>query len=126
MYIDNPSIQNSVRIALMQQIADHEVLLIDDALSAVEFFIRESPQLVIADTSVAFGAEALNQILSINPRQQSIVLSDFIDCSDPKGCVDCLLNNKKKAMSKRGVLHELLYLIDNFEETPCEVAAIED
>ncbi len=126
LYIDNPSIQNSIRIALMQQIAGHKVCLIDDALSAVEYFLSESPQLVIADTSVVCGAEGLKQILAIDPSQKSIVLSDSIDCSDSKVCVDCLSKHEKKGMLKKAALHDLLYLIDNFSETPCKFATMED
>ncbi len=126
LYIDNQSIQNSIRIGLMEQMAGHEVYLIDDADKAVEYFVSESPEIVIADTSVTFSSESLKQILSINPSQKSIVLSGSIECSDSKGCAVCLSKYERKGMLKGRALHDLMYLIENFSEIPCEFAHIED
>lgn len=122
LFVDKPSIQNSIRLGLMEQMAHHEVHLIDDYEEAIAFYINESPDVVILEFTVYFGMDVLFKILKINPQQKVITLSDSLDCSEFIGCDHCLKNYNKKRVLKHQGIHDLLYLIDNFEEMPCEFA----
>lgn len=122
LFIDSKSIQNSIRIGLMEQMAHHEVYLTDNYEEAMEYYKRESPDVVILEFTVYFGMDALFKILKLNPQQQIITLSDSIDCSELIGCDHCLRNYNKKRVLKHQGIHDLLYLIDNFAEMPCEHA----
>ncbi len=122
LFIDEKSIQNSIRIGLMEQVAHHEVSLIDEPEEAMAFYKRESPEMVLIDFSASFGLDALYKILEINPLQHIITLSDSEDHSELLGCDFCIEHyNKKRVVKHRGI-HDLLYLIDNFSQMPCEYA----
>lgn len=122
LFIDDPSIQNSIRIGLMEQTAHHDVHLIGDMDKAIDFYVKESPELVIIDFTIFHGLDTMYKILEINPHQKIITLSDSIDCSELLGCDYCLENYNKKRLLKHQSIHDLLYLIDNFDRMPCEYA----
>ena len=122
LFIDNKSIQNSIRLGLLEQMAHHDVHLIDSYEDAIEFYISEKPEMVLIDFTVGFGHEALEKILKLNPIQHMITISDSFDCSEILGCDFCLEHYKKKRVLKKDGIHELLYLIENFPEMPCEFA----
>lgn len=122
LFIDNPSIQNSIRIGLMEEMAHHEVHLIAHYGDAIEFFKEEKPDIVIIDFTIEHGVDAMKKILTLNPHQFVITLSDALDCSEILGCDFCIESYHKRRVSKHQGIHDLLYLIDNFLETPCEFA----
>lgn len=122
LFIDEKSIQNSIRTALLEQLAHHEVYLTDNYEEAMEFYTKESPDVVVLEFTVYFGMDALFKILKLNPEQQIITLSDSLDCSELIGCDHCLNKYNKKRVLKHQGIHDLLYLIDNFAEMPCEHA----
>ncbi len=122
LFIDNPSIQNSIRIGLLEQMAHHDVHLVTDYEEAMAFYKHEAPDMVLIDFTIEHGIESLNTILELNPAQQIITISDSLDCSEFLGCNHCLEKYNKKRVLKHQGIHELLYLIDNFEEMPCEFA----
>jgi len=122
LFIDNKSMQNSIRIGLMDQLAHHDVHLIDEMTGAVDFYVSESPDMVVIEFSTSFGMDALYKILEINPQQKIIALSDSLDCSELLGCDYCLESYHKRRVLKHQGIHDLLYLIDNFSEMPCEFA----
>ncbi len=121
-YIDTPSIQNSIRIALMEQMTNHRILLIGNEEKVVEEFIKKPADIVIYDPSVPASSDVVRKLLLINPRQQCISLSDSIACADHDGCDNCLANYNKRAVKKDEGLHSLLYMIDNFNELTCDFA----
>jgi len=123
LYIDSPSIQNSIRIALMGQMTNHEVCLIDSEERAIEYFMNETPEVVIYEPSVPLSVDILEKILFINPMQKCVSLSDAVDCADIEGCDVCFSQHNRKAVKKEQGLHALLYLIDNFAEMACEFAS---
>jgi len=120
LFIDKPSIQNSIRIGLMEQMAHHEVYLIDHYGDAIEFYKEEKPDVVIIDFTIEHGVEALHKILTLSPHQFVITLSDALDCAEILGCDFCIGHYHKRRVSKHQGIHDLLYLIENFVETPCE------
>ncbi len=122
LFIDSPSIQNSIRIGLMEQMAHHEVHLIDDAEEAMAFYLKEKPAIVIIDFTIPSGSDILYKLFEINPLQHIIILSDSLNCSEPLGCDYCLEKHKQRRVLKHQGIHDLLYLIDNFAEMPCEHA----
>ena len=122
LFIDKKSIQNSIRIGLLEQMGHHEVYLTDDYEEAMDFYTSESPDVVVLEFTVYFGMDALYKILRLDPRQKIITLSDSLDCSELIGCEHCLHHYHKKRVLKHQGIHDLLYLIDNFSEMPCEYA----
>jgi len=122
LFVDNKSIQNSIRTGLMEQMSNHEVHLIDNADEALEFFSKERPEIVIVEFTVDFGLEVMHHVLALNPSQHIISLSDSLDCSEHFGCDFCLEHFRKKRILKHQGIHDLLYLIDNFSQMPCEFA----
>jgi len=122
LYIDTPSIQNSIRIALMEQMTNHKINIVDNEEKAISDFMKEPAEILIYDPSVPSSSDIVEKILCINPKQQCISLSDSIDCAEREGCDVCLANYNKKAVKKEQGLHSLLYLIDNFDEISCEFA----
>jgi len=122
LFIDKQSIQNSIRVGLLEQMAHHDVHLIDDLDEAMSFYKNESPDMVLIDFVADFGLEALHQILKLNPKQNIITISDSCDCSEIFGCDFCIENYNKKRVLKHQSIHDLLYLIENFSEMPCEHA----
>jgi len=122
LFIDNPSIQNSIRIGLLEQMAHHEVCLIGDFDEAIKFYNEKDPDMVIIDFTIEHGLEVLTKILKLNPAQHIITLSDSLDCSEFLGCDYCLEHYRKRRVLKHQGIHELLYLIDNFSAMPCEFA----
>lgn len=122
LFIDNKSIQNSIRIGLLEQMAHHDVHLVDGMEEAMASYLKESPEMVLIDFTISFGLEVLQKILEINPSQHIISISDSLDCSELLGCDYCLANYNKKRVLKHQGIHDLLYLIDNFYEMPCEFA----
>ncbi len=122
LYIDTPSIQNSIRIALMEQMTNHQILLIDNEEKAVEAFMKDPAEILIYDPSVPASSDVVEKLLFINPRQQCISLSDSVACADKEGCDNCLANYNRRAVKKEEGLHSLLYMIDNFNEMSCEFA----
>lgn len=122
LFIDCKSIQNSIRIGLMEQMAHHEVFLTDNLEEALAFYTKECPQIVLIEFTIPAGLDALYKILEINPLQHVITLSDSLDCAELLGCDYCMENHKKKRILKHQGIHDLLYLIDNFSEMPCEHA----
>jgi two-component SAPR family response regulator len=122
LFVDNKSIQNSIRTGLMEQMSGHDVHLIDNIEDAVEFFSNEKPEIVVVEFTVDFGFEFLHYVLKVNPSQHIISLSDALDCAEHFGCDFCLENYRKKRILKHQGIHDLLYLIDNFSQMPCEFA----
>ena len=122
LFIDNPSIQNSIRIGLLDQMAHHDVHLISDIDEALKCYKDEKPEMVLIDFTIPHGVEALIKILQINPAQHIITISDSSDCSELLGCDYCLEHYRKKRVLKHQGIHELLYLIDNFSDLSCEFA----
>jgi len=122
LFIDAKSIQNSIRVGLLEQMAHHDVCLISELEEAISFYMNESPQMVLIDFTIPIGLEALRRIFEINPLQDVITLSDALDCSEILGCDYCLENHRTKRVLKHQGIHDLLYLIDNFSEMPCEFA----
>lgn len=122
LFVDNKSIQNSIRTGLMEQMSNHEVHLIDNGDEALEFFSKERPEIVIVEFTVDFGLEVMHHVLALNPSQHIISLSDSLDCSEHLGCDFCLEHYRKKRVLKHQGIHDLLYLIDNFSQMPCEFA----
>ena len=122
LFIDNETIQNSIRISLMEQMEHHDVHLITDMDEAIEFYVNESPEIVLIDFTIPHGLDALYKILEINPLQHIVTLSDSLDCAELLGCEYCLENHNKRRILKHQGIHDLLYLIDNFEGMPCEHA----
>jgi len=120
LFIDNTSIQNSIRVGLLEQMAHHEIHLIGDMQEAVAFYLKESPDIVLIDFTIEHGIKILNEILKINPIQHIITISDSLDCSELLGCDYCLEHYKKRRVLKHQPIHDLLYLIDNFCVMPCE------
>lgn len=120
LFVDNPSIQNSIRIGLMEQTAHLDVHLISDVEEAIAFFISESPEIVLIDFTIPHGLDVMYKIIEISPHQRFITLSDSADCSELLGCDFCQENYRKKRILKHQPIHDLLYLIDNFDRMPCE------
>lgn len=120
LFVDQHSIQNTIRIGLLDQIAHHDVHLIENYDEAMAFYTNESPDMVLIDFSVDFGLEALHKILEINPIQHIITISDSIDCSEIFGCDFCIEHYKKRRVLKHQSIHDLVYLIENFSSMPCE------
>jgi len=122
LFIDKHSIKNSIRLSLLEQMAHHRVHLSEEYDNAMTYYKEENPDIVLIDFSIDFGKEALESILKIMPKQKIITLSDSLDCSEALGCDSCLHHYDKRRLVKHHGIHELLYLIDNFKETPCEYA----
>ncbi len=122
LFIDNESIQNTIRMGLMEQEAHHDIHMISDEEEAIAFYNEESPDIVLIDFTIPHGLDILYRLLEINPFQDIISISDKLDCCEYLGCTYCLENyNKKRVLKKQGI-HDLLYLIENFEGMPCEHA----
>lgn len=109
-------------MGLLEQMAHHDVHLIAGHDAAMEFYKKEEPDMVLIDFTIDHGIETLTEILGLNPMQQIITISDSLDCSEFLGCNHCLESYNKKRVLKHQGIHELLYLIDNFSEMPCEFA----
>jgi len=122
LFIDNPSIQNSIRIGLLEQMAHHDVHLIGDFDDAMKFYNEQKPEMVLIDFTLSGGLEALHAILKVDPAQHVITISDSLDCSEILGCDYCLEHYRKRRVLKHSGIHDLLYLIDNFSAMPCEYA----
>jgi len=122
LFIDDKSIQNSIRLGLLEEMAHHEVHLIDNYEKAIEFYIEQKPDMVLIDFTLDFGIDALQKILALNPVQHLITISDSFDCSEVLGCEFCTQHYMKKRVIKKQGIHDLLYLIENFSQMPCEYA----
>jgi len=122
LFIDSKNVKNSIRVGLLEQMAHHQVTLIDEYVEAMHFFKKESPQIVIIDFLNEFSSKALDEIIKLKPHQHIITLSDSIDCSETIGCDFCQNNYKKKRILKSQGIQPLMYLIDNFELMSCEHA----
>ncbi len=122
LFIDDESIQNSIRVGLLEQTAHHVVHLVSDMDDAVAAYINESPDIVIIDFTISHGLDTMYKILEINPHQRIITLSDSADCTELLGCEYCLDNYCKRRLLKHQPIHDLMYLIDNFDTMPCEYA----
>lgn len=122
LFIDNTSIQNSIRIGLLEQMAHHDVHLITDFDEAMAFYKSEHPEMVIIDFTIEHGVEALSEIVKNNPAQHVITLSDSLDCSELLGCDFCTEHYRKKRVLKSQGIHDLLYMIDNFSDMNCQYA----
>ena len=122
LFIDNESIQNTIRVGLMEQEAHHDIHMISDEEEAISFYIDESPDMVLIDFTIPHGLDILYRILEINPVQHIVSISDKLDCCEYLGCGYCLENYNKKRVLKSQGIHDLLYLIENFSGMPCEHA----
>lgn len=122
LFVDNKSIQNSIRTGLIEQMTNHEVHLFDNTKEAMDFFTKEYPEMVVIEYSLDFALDTLHYILALNPAQDIISLSDSLDCSEHLGCDFCIEHYRKKRVLKHQGMHDLLYLIDNFSQMPCEYA----
>lgn len=122
LFIDNQSIQNSIRLGLLEQMAHHEVYLSGDYDEIMSYYDEHKPDMVLIEFTIESGPKVLQKILELNPSQPIITISDSLDCSELLGCDFCLKHYKKKRVLKHQGIHELLYLIDNFDEMPCEYA----
>lgn len=120
LFIDNKSMQNSIRLGLLEQMAHHQVYLTDKLDDTMIYYKTHKPELVLIDFSIDIGLKALQKILEHNPTQHVITISDSFDCSEILGCDYCVENYKKKRVIKKKGIHDLLYLIENFSEMPCE------
>jgi len=120
LFIDNKSIQNSIRIGLLEQMAHHDVYLTDKLEDALIYYSTHKPAMVLIDFTAEIGLTALKRILAKNPSQHIITISDSIDCSELLGCDYCSQHYMKKRVLKKKGIHDLLYLIENFAEMPCE------
>lgn len=122
LFIDEKSMQNSIRIGLLEQMGHHEVHLCNKYEDAMIHYNTHKPELVLIDFSIDAGLKALRKIIDKHPSQHIIVVSDSYDCSEIFGCDYCSEHYMKKRVLKKKGIHDLLYLIDNFSDMPCEFA----
>ncbi|PHR56210.1 MAG: hypothetical protein COA44_08960 [Arcobacter sp.] len=122
LFIDNHSIQNSIRLSLLEQMAHHTVYLSSDYEDALQHYKDEKPDIILIEFTIEYAEKALKKILELDPKQKIITISDSLDCSEILGCDYCLKHYNKRRVLKHQGIHELLYLIDNFDEMPCEYA----
>lgn len=122
LFIDEQSIQNTIRIGLLEQMGHHQVCLISNTADAICYYKDEHPEMVLIDFTTDFGHDSLEQILELNPAQHIITISDSLDCTEIIGCDHCLEHYRKRRLLKKQSIHDLLYLISNFSEMPCEFA----
>jgi len=122
LFIDNKNMKNNIRISLLENMAHHDVTLINDYENAIIFYKEKRPKMVLIDFENDFGTKALNKILEINPHQHIITLSDSTDCSEIIGCDHCLNNYKKRRILKSEGINSIIYMVDNFEYMMCAYA----
>ena len=96
LFIDNHSIQNSIRLSLLEQMAHHKVYLSSDYDDALNYFKEENPDMILIEFTVECGEKSLKKILELRPEQKVITISDSFDCSEIFGCEFCLDHYNKK------------------------------
>lgn len=75
--------------------------------------------IVIVNFSLKDGVDILDYILSIDPEQKTITLSEELICSDERGCELCQRDFNKKRLLKPITINKLINAINNFDNTPC-------
>ncbi|MDO9055797.1 MAG: hypothetical protein Q7U69_04565 [Sulfuricurvum sp.] len=93
------------------------VLNFDDGIAKY----KSNPiELVIVDFSVNENNQLFTEILKINPKQNTITLSDKIACCSTLGCQSCIENFNNKRLIKPVNAMQLHSLLNNFNCVECK------
>jgi len=122
LFIDSKDIKNSIRISLLENMAHHSVVLVDNYEDALITYKDQRPQMVLIDFETDFGSKALADILKINQNQHIITISSSPDCSESIGCEFCQQNYQKRRILKSEGIHALLQVVDDFQYMGCAYA----
>jgi hypothetical protein len=93
------------------------ILNFDDGIAKYK---NNAIDLVIVDFSVNENNQLFNEILKINPKQNTITLSDKVACCSTLGCQSCVENFNHKRLIKPINAMQLLSLLNNFNGIKCK------
>jgi hypothetical protein len=76
--------------------------------------------ILIIDHYYNHGIELIERLLRVKPKQNTIVLSGSILCSELQGCEYCTANHNKIRLLKPILKQKLFDAINDFEKMQCE------
>jgi hypothetical protein len=76
--------------------------------------------ILIIDHYYNHGIELLERLLCIKPKQNTIILSGSMLCSEVQGCDYCTTNHNKIRLLKPILKQKLFDAINHFEKIQCE------
>ncbi|MDD2829647.1 MAG: hypothetical protein PHW18_08755 [Sulfuricurvum sp.] len=119
LMIDNNSLQVQTRKMFIEE---ELACTIDLAFTSQEIqtvLFPTSHSLVIIDHTTPSCQNCIDYILSINPQQSILVVSDAPKCVIPK-CEDCLANHNIRRLSNPTSINNIIRMIKGFEGYHCD------
>lgn len=88
-------------------------------------YFEKDIDLVIVDFSDEEAMNLLNQIISFNPRESIITISEKLECAEFMNCEKCKRMYNKKRLIKPIDINQLVQTIDNFDTISCRYENID-
>ena len=125
LIIDQNDFQTQTRAALIRDIPNHEVYVIDNVDDLKHEYKKDKYDIVVIDfdnknEQGCIGKRCLDVVDAIDPMQRVITLSASNDYSDPNGCEHCVSNHRRRRLNKPTPLHNLVRMIDGFDGYTCD------
>lgn len=125
LFIDQNNFQTQTRATLINDMPNHTVEIIDNIDDLKHSFVKGAYDIVIIDfdnedEKGCIGTRCLDYVDSIDAHQRVITLSASDKYSDPHGCQHCVNTYRRRRLNKPTPLHNLVRLIDGFDNYSCD------
>lgn len=104
----------------ISSIGHYDVSFCHDCINGINDYDEHKYDIVLINFSLDFGQKILDHILSKNPKQKIITISNDLVCSETSGGEFCQTNYNKRRLLKPVNVFELVRLINNFDDIMCE------
>lgn len=112
--------KNFLEIMFSQTIEKFNLITVSNFPNGIEEYTDNNIDIILVDYSYPEYNKLLQEILKINPRQQTITLSKEISYSSDKGCNFCIENYNRRRLLKPFQAKSLIKILESFKENKCQ------
>lgn len=99
---------------------DWKILIPTDSQHCMDIYNYTSVNMVLIDFSIGENGKILEEIISINPSQKTLTVSNYLLCSDKNGCENCIMSFNRRRLLLPIDPTVLYNAIANFDAIQCE------
>lgn len=120
LLIDQNGIQKQSRKMLLEEAISHTAIdlaaTLDEVRSAYQAGVYD---VIIVDNTIPEGQECIDYILSLDPQQQILVVSNSDGCVIRR-CGDCVANHRIRRFNNPTPIKNIVRMLKGFEHYSCD------
>ncbi len=120
LMIDRAGFQLQTRKILLEEAIKESV--VDTASTLGDMYIayeKKKYEVVIIDSIIENGQACIDFMLSVDPKQPILVVSDAIKCVISR-CADCVDNHEIRRLYNPTPIHNIVRMVEGFQEYECD------